>query len=78
MNVQDQLAYDACPGKGFNYPKLVDNIFGSQVDDWRIGFYKDLFVGYSLNDTIVVYDRIRENIINLRRQLFYYQKDHCP
>jgi len=48
----DQLAYDACPGKGFNYPKLVDNIFGSQVDDWRIGFYKDIFVGYSLNDSI--------------------------
>ena len=38
----DQLAYDACPGKGFNYPKLVDNIFGSQVDDWRIGFYKNI------------------------------------
>jgi len=48
----DQLAYDACPGKGFNYPNLVDNIFGSQVDDWRIGFYKDIFVGYSLNDSI--------------------------
>ena len=48
----DQLAYDACPGKGFNYPSLVHNIFDSEVDDWRIGFYKDLFVGYSLNDSI--------------------------
>jgi len=48
----DQLAYDACPGKGFNYPSLVSNIFGSQVDDWRIGFYRDLFVGYSLNNSI--------------------------
>ena len=48
----DQLVYDACPGKGLNYPKLVDNIFGSQVDDWRIGFYKDIFVGYALNDSI--------------------------
>ena len=48
----DQLAYDACPGKGFNYPSLVDNIFGLPVEDWRIGFYKDIFVGYSLNDSI--------------------------
>ena len=48
----DKLAYDACPGKGFNYPSLANNIFGSQVDDWRIGFYKEIFVGYSLNDSI--------------------------
>ncbi|MBN1482440.1 protein translocase subunit SecF [candidate division KSB1 bacterium] len=27
-------------------------------------------VGYSLNDTIVVYDRIRENLKNLRRETF--------
>ena len=66
----DKLVYDACPGKGFNYPDLVQNIFSSKVDDWRIGFYKDIFVGYSLNDTIVVYDRIRENIRMVRKKNF--------
>jgi preprotein translocase SecF subunit len=29
-------------------------------------------VGYSLNDTIVVFDRIRENLKNLKRQSFDY------
>ena len=28
----DRLVYDACPGKGFNYPDLVNNIFSLKVD----------------------------------------------
>tara|TARA_Y100001970_G_scaffold266245_1_gene354673 strand:- start:14492 stop:15832 length:1341 start_codon:yes stop_codon:yes gene_type:complete len=48
----NELLYDACPGKGFNYPLLSKNIFSSDVKDWRIGYFKNIYVGYSKNPSI--------------------------
>ncbi|MBC8147669.1 MAG: Coenzyme F420 hydrogenase/dehydrogenase, beta subunit C-terminal domain [Bacteroidetes bacterium] len=50
--VLNNLVYDACPGKGINYPVLIDNIFPSKVNDWRIGFYNNIFIGFSLNSLL--------------------------
>ena len=48
----DRIVYDACPGKGFNYPSLVNSIFPSKVKDWRIGYYEDIYIGYSSDNFI--------------------------
>jgi len=48
----NHLAYDACPGKGLNYPELIEKVFSSKIDDWRIGHYNQMFIGYSLDEAI--------------------------
>jgi coenzyme F420 hydrogenase subunit beta len=45
-------AYDACPGKGLNYPQLCDAVFGQQPANWLIGVQRGLFVGYAVDDAI--------------------------
>lgn len=40
-------AFTACPGKGLNYPDLNDFVFGGQPDNWLMGHYRQLWVGYS-------------------------------
>ena len=50
--ILDDLIYSSCPGKGINYPNLVKYLFNSQKIDWRIGYYKNTYVGYSLNEKI--------------------------
>ena len=44
--------YDACPGKGLNYPILNKSVFGKVPDNWLIGNYQDIFIGYSKNNDI--------------------------
>ncbi|MBN1599495.1 MAG: Coenzyme F420 hydrogenase/dehydrogenase, beta subunit C-terminal domain [Bacteroidales bacterium] len=45
-------AFDACPGKGLHYGNLNKIIFNTLPDNWLIGNYKNLYVGYSGNDDI--------------------------
>jgi coenzyme F420 hydrogenase subunit beta len=40
-------AFDACPGKGLNYPELCEGVFGAQPANWLAGCYRRMFVGYS-------------------------------
>ncbi len=44
----DQMAYEACPGKGIHYPTAWRDLFGKHPQNWLIGCYQRLFVGYSL------------------------------
>jgi coenzyme F420 hydrogenase subunit beta len=41
------LIYDACPGKGVNYPELYRTVFGRLPDNWLIGNVEKVFIGYS-------------------------------
>jgi coenzyme F420 hydrogenase subunit beta len=40
-------AYEACPGRGLNYPDLNRVVFGRLPENWLIGNYRRVFVGYS-------------------------------
>lgn len=40
-------AYEACPGKGLNYPDLNTFVFGRQPDNWLIGNYREIAIGYA-------------------------------
>lgn len=46
------LAYDACPGRGLNYPQLYQFVFGQLPENWLIGVYQSLFVGYATHPEI--------------------------
>jgi coenzyme F420 hydrogenase subunit beta len=50
----DPNAYEACPGKGINYPKAYRDLFGSLPENWLIGHYRKLCVGYSCDPEIRV------------------------
>jgi coenzyme F420 hydrogenase subunit beta len=41
------LAYQACPGKGVDYPQLYRQVFGRLPDNWLIGNVAQVFIGYS-------------------------------
>jgi len=43
----DPVAYWACPGRGIHYPATCRDLFGAQPQNWLIGCYRRLFVGYS-------------------------------
>lgn len=45
-------AFSACPGKGLNYPALNDFVFGRQPDNWLIGCYRDVFIGYAADQQV--------------------------
>jgi len=40
-------ALDACPGNGINYPDLNAGVFGAQPENWLIGCWRKLYVGFS-------------------------------
>ena len=48
----EDIIYNSCPGKGINYPSLVKSLFNSNVTDWRVGHYKNTYIGYSNKDQI--------------------------
>lgn len=41
------LAWEACPGKGVDYPDLYRKHFGSLPDDWRLGRVDRLWTGHA-------------------------------
>lgn len=40
-------AYQACPGKGLNYPALYQEVFGGLPDNWLVGHVRQAFTGSS-------------------------------
>lgn len=46
------LAYEACPGKGVDYPAAFRALFGRLPENWLIGSYERIFVGYACDDGI--------------------------
>lgn len=43
----DPAAYEACPGKGINYPAAYEDVFGAHPRNWLVGPYRRVFVGHS-------------------------------
>jgi coenzyme F420 hydrogenase subunit beta len=46
------LAYDACPGKGIDYPRAYQTIFGRLPENWLAGPCRQVMVGYAVPDEI--------------------------
>ncbi len=42
-----ELAYEACPGRGLNYPDLNRAVFGKLPENWLIGNLRGVYTGYS-------------------------------
>lgn len=40
-------AYEACPGKGLDYPGLCERVFGQMPANWLIGCQRSAHIGYS-------------------------------
>ncbi|MDI9546470.1 MAG: Coenzyme F420 hydrogenase/dehydrogenase, beta subunit C-terminal domain [Chloroflexota bacterium] len=47
-----ELAYAACPGKGLDYPALNRSVFGSEPDNWLIGHWRRIAIGYATDPAI--------------------------
>jgi coenzyme F420 hydrogenase subunit beta len=48
----NDLIYDCCPGKGYNYVNVTENTFHKKPDNWITGVVEKAGVGYSKNDDI--------------------------
>lgn len=48
----DYLFWEACPGKGIDYPWLYKKHYGCLPDDWRIGIVESMWVGYVADSKI--------------------------
>lgn len=46
------LAWLACPGKGIDYPKLYLKQYGRLPNNWLLGHYHQIRVGYSADENI--------------------------
>jgi coenzyme F420 hydrogenase subunit beta len=45
--VLDELFWEACPGKGVDYPALYRAHYGGLPDDWRLGVVRGMWVGHA-------------------------------
>jgi len=52
LNQLDPIIYDACPGKGLNYPDISNYTFNDKINDWLLGYLNKTYIGYS-NDNII-------------------------
>ena len=41
------LAFEACPGKGIDYPALYRSHYGHLPEDWRVGIVDGMWTGYA-------------------------------
>lgn len=48
----DQQAWEVCPGKGVDYPGLVGRLFGRLPENWLIGCFQRVFIGYAGADDV--------------------------
>lgn len=48
----DEIIWDACPGKGIDYPELYRLHYGRLPDDWRIGLVEHLWIGHAADAAI--------------------------
>lgn len=46
------LAWEACPGKGIDYPALYRRHYGRLPDNWLLGCFQQVRTGYSADDAI--------------------------
>ena len=42
-----ELAFEACPGKGVDYPALYRSHYGRLPEDWRVGIVDGMWTGYA-------------------------------
>ena len=47
-----ELAWEACPGKGIDYPALYAKHFGSLPPDWRVGHIDQLWTGFAADPVV--------------------------
>ena len=47
-----ELAYTACPGKGLSYPELAASVFGVAPQNWLVGVYRSVYLGFSATPAI--------------------------
>lgn len=47
-----EIAYTACPGRGVDYPGLNRSLFGRLPENWLMGHYRQLFVGYATEPSV--------------------------
>jgi coenzyme F420 hydrogenase subunit beta len=50
--VLDHIAYEACPGKGLDYPALNQFVFGALPRNWLVGHVRKSYVGYATDEAI--------------------------
>jgi len=48
----DELFWEACPGKGVDYPRLYRAHYGQLPDDWRVGIVRRVWIGYSADPAV--------------------------
>ena len=48
----EPVAYDACPGRGINYPSAYVDVFGQAPENWLIGNHRGVYIGYSTDPLI--------------------------
>lgn len=48
----EESVFNACPGKGLDYPSLNQHVFGKLPANWLIGNYENTYIGYSSDDFI--------------------------
>ncbi|MGD2143348.1 MAG: Coenzyme F420 hydrogenase/dehydrogenase, beta subunit C-terminal domain, partial [Anaerolineae bacterium] len=48
----DPIAYEACPGRGLDYPHICREVFGGLPESWLMGHHRRVFVGYSRTPSI--------------------------
>lgn len=46
------LAYEACPGKGVDYPGLNHFVFGALPENWLTGHVRSAYIGFSQDDEV--------------------------
>lgn len=47
-----ELAWEACPGKGVDYPRLYRHHYGRLPDDWRLGHVERLWTGHAGDEQV--------------------------
>ena len=50
--VLDHMVYEACPGKGLDYPALNQFVFGALPRNWLVGHVRKSYVGYATDAAI--------------------------
>ena len=47
-----EMAYEACPGKGLHQPTLNEFVFGALPENWLIGHWQRVSIGYAQDDEV--------------------------
>lgn len=47
-----EAAYSACPGKGLDYPRLNESVFGTHPKSWLTGVVQGFYISYSLDQNV--------------------------